>query len=76
MAIEDREQEEARFRARRRLLKLGLYLTPTLLSFTSFLDQSGAAENKAEVTVKSKGTTAVDRPIDQTLKKRKTLGRP
>ncbi len=39
------QQEEVRDRARRRLLKLGGYLTPTLLSLTALLDpRSGYAQ--------------------------------
>ncbi len=44
------QQEEVRDRARRRLLKLGGYLTPTLLSLTALLDpRSGYAQAAVRV---------------------------
>lgn len=61
MATEDREQAEARFRARRRLLKLGVYMAPTLLSLTALLGQS-EAQVKVKVKVKVKVSVPVGAP--------------
>ena len=55
-------EEDARFRARRRLLKMGVYLTPSLLSLTTFLERSTADDDdddndeerpRAKVTVRT-----------------------
>lgn len=59
-------EKDARFRARRRLLQLGVYLTPTLLSLTVFLGQGngdgsgantsyGRRRPRTRVTVRTDG---------------------